>query len=268
MMNVKSFANQVVDRCDSTNRLARLLGDAGYPHGTWVSTRVQEMGRGRLGRQWESLEGNLFLSMIFQSQDHAQWSWVPMITAVGVTDALLSWNPQLDVRIKWPNDLWIAPGAKLGGILCEAVGNRERSYIIVGLGLNCLHSPSGLDQRTISLAEAITHLNRYPVSASVSVDEVREKVIQGLLQAYEELLLPEGFQALIARYQERAALLPQTEIEWVQLRGSSSSVKIGRVLGLGESGELLVCSDQAEDRGTTLALYAEDVKIRPKIISD
>lgn len=263
-MDVNHFANQVVDRCDSTNRLARLLGDAGYPHGTWVSTRVQEMGRGRLGRKWESLEGNLFLSMIFQSSDQSRWSWVPMITAVGVTDALLKWNPKLDVRIKWPNDLWLmqgsGSGAKLGGILCEAVGNRQRSYIIVGLGLNCLHAPSGLDQRTISLTEGVAHSLGYPVSA----DAVRGKIIQGLLQAYEELLLPGGFQSLITRYQERAALLPQTEIEWVQVRGATSSVKTGRVLGLGESGELLVCSNQPEDRGATLALYAEDVKIRPK----
>ena len=59
-----SPANRVVERCVSTNDLARSLGEAGAPHGTWVSAKVQEAGRGRLGRKWESLEGNLFLSLI------------------------------------------------------------------------------------------------------------------------------------------------------------------------------------------------------------
>lgn len=252
-MNPESLANQVLDRCDSTNRLARILGDAGYPHGTWVSARIQESGRGRLGRAWESIQGNLFLSILYQSKEQSRWSWVPLVTAIGVTDALKSYLPQLNFNIKWPNDLWVQQDriegswGKLGGILCEAVGSRDRSYIVVGLGLNCWSAPDGLDQQAASL------------SPQVSADEIRPQIIRGVLDAYEELKRPSGLQDLLERYQARAVLSGGTLIEWTQVRGGLSCLNSGEVLGLGSSGELLVKSLEGE----TLAIYAEDVRIRP-----
>jgi BirA family biotin operon repressor/biotin-[acetyl-CoA-carboxylase] ligase len=77
----------IVDRCSSTNDLARKLGEQGQPHGTWVSARVQEAGRGRLGRVWQGIEGNLFLSIVCRVGPPAIWTWVPLASAVGVARA-------------------------------------------------------------------------------------------------------------------------------------------------------------------------------------
>src|SRR5262249_43806523 len=155
---------------------------------------VQESGRGRLGRKWESDEGNLFLSIVARLEPSASWSWVPMATAVAIAECLAEFNPRLDLRIKWPNDLWLG-GAKLGGILCEASGGASNSFIVIGVGLNCAQSPQGLDQKTTFLSEFVT----------VSADEIRMPLVTSILGVLSDLKT-QGSQALIARYERRAVL--------------------------------------------------------------
>ena len=42
---------------------------------------------------------------------------------------------QIDVRIKWPNDLYGA-GLKLGGVLCQSAYRNARFHVVIGVGLN------------------------------------------------------------------------------------------------------------------------------------
>jgi len=243
-----SFANQVLDRCASTNDLARELGESGAPHGTWVSARAQEKGRGRLGREWQSLEGNLFVSVIARIEDKSRWTWVPLGTAVAVTRLLEKRFASIPVKIKWPNDLWVS-GSKLGGILCEAVGNRSGSFVVIGLGLNCLHAPEGLDQRTTSLTRAL--------GSPVSADDVRAEIIASIALTMGELGA-QGPARIVADYERNAAFPPGSEIEWVSPGDALQVARQGVVRGLGASGELRVgLADGAESK-----LYAEDVRVR------
>jgi biotin-[acetyl-CoA-carboxylase] ligase BirA-like protein len=235
-------ANQVVDRCDSTNDLARGLGEQGAPHGSWISARIQEKGRGRLGREWQSVEGNLFLSLVARLSEKSLWTWVPLGTAVAVARTLTAAYPTLDIRIKWPNDLWVG-GAKLGGILCEAVGGREGSFLVIGLGLNCAYAPEGLDQATVSLSAALA-------PQRLIADDIRADIIRTLLGTLHELST-EGTWGIVRDYERWAALKPGSAIEW-------GENKTGIVRGLGPSGELLVDSEE----GVPLRLYAEDVRVR------
>lgn len=236
-------ANQVIAECASTNDLARELAERGYPHGTWISARRQVSGRGRQGRRWEGIDGNLFLSIVIRISPSRVWSWVPLAAAVGVATALREYNPGLDVRIKWPNDLWLG-SAKLGGVLCEAVGSPEGSFIVVGIGLNCTGSPKGLDQATSSLSESL--------GMRVTADEIRTVVIQEVLETFSSLEAL-GVEPVVRVYERWAALEPGTRIEWGQI-----PQRRGRVQGLGPSGELLVCPEE----GGLERIFAEDVKVR------
>lgn len=227
------IANEVVESCASTNDLARMLGEAGYPHGTWVSAREQTGGRGRLGRTWQSMRGNLFLSVVVRVGARERWTWIPIAAAGAIADELARERP---VSIKWPNDLWLGQ-AKLGGILCEAVGSKDGAFVIVGIGVNCASAPQGLDQPAASLG--------------LAVDEVRPRVLRAVLGGVEELAA-HGPALCKQRYERFAALRPGTWIEW----GEDSD---GQVRGLGDSGELLV-TDRA---GELRKLFAEDVKVRP-----
>jgi len=239
-------ANQVIDRCSSTNDLARKLGEAGYPHGTWISARTQDAGRGRLGRSWLGIEGNLFLSIVARVQPAKIWTWVPLASAVGIAEGIRKLHPSLDLRIKWPNDLWIS-GSKSGGILCEGIGSSQGTFIVIGIGLNCVGSPdrAAVDQDVTSLSEALGH--------EVRADDVRMEVIQGVQASLEQLILA-GPDEIARRYEAFPALLPGTEITW----GAQSEHKHGKVLGLGLAGELKVLLET----GAEESLYAEDVKVR------
>lgn len=244
---LSEIANQVLESCESTNDLAKSLGEAGYPHGTWVSAREQTRGRGRLGRAWSSQQGNLFLSILARFEPRELWSWVPLATAIGVAECLIDRYPELPARIKWPNDLWVGggcQGVKLGGILCEAVGNRAGAYIVIGLGLNCASSPLGLDQRTTSLTEEL------PGRGLITANALRLEIVASILQTLQRLER-EGSAPFVSAYERLAAFPPGMEITW------SEGVH-GKVLKLGPSGELCVVMSDGEIR----SLYAEDVKVR------
>lgn len=192
------------------------------------------------------------VSLVARIADKSRWSWVPLATAVAAARWVEASYPPLKgrVRIKWPNDLWIvphdapagAPGAKLGGILCEAVGSRAGSFIVIGLGLNCLSAPDGLDQQTSSLSRA--------TGSEVRADDVRAGVIEAVLSALDGLSA-HGPERLVRDYERLAAFPPGARISWAA--GS------GIVLGLGPSGELRV----ELAHGVEQNLFAEDVSVRP-----
>lgn len=244
-------ANVTLPECPSTNDLARQLGEAGLPHGTWISARRQTAGRGRLGRQWSSAEGNLHLSILVRDAGpRSHWSWIPLAAGVGAAQALSSLHAPLTIGVKWPNDLWIE-GRKVGGILCEGVSSPEGAFVVIGVGLNCLFVPPNLDQPATSLS---AHA-RGGAGRGVSPDELRDPVREGILAAVAGLAR-EGPGFVARGYQDHAVLTPGLPVEWSHASGS----RAGQVLHLGESGELVV---RADDDGSTTRLFAEDVKIRP-----
>ena len=247
MKNLELFANRVLDQCSSTNDLAKELAANAFPHGTWVSTRAQDSGRGRSGRKWASLDGNLFLSVITRIQEKALWSWVPLAAAVAVCHRIREEFQGLDVLIKWPNDLWLK-GGKLGGILCEGSGTQSASFIVIGLGLNCVKSPQNLDQTAMDLTSArggiLTH-----------ADQIRSFMISSLLEEIQGLV-QEGPKRVAEKYNRWAVLSQGTDVEWVSQ--PDLQTHSGVVQGLGSSGELRVLSEN----NRVVSLYAEDVKIK------
>lgn len=240
MKQLEAFANQVLNRCASTNDIAKELGNSGCPHGTWVSTQIQESGRGRVARKWESIEGNLFLSVIVRVSNKSLWSWIPLTAAVAFARCLRTMYQELEIQIKWPNDLWLQ-GGKLGGILCEGSGIHSESFIVIGLGLNCIASPQIPDQPTRDLTSTrggkITH-----------ADQVRMPLIKTLLEEIQQLV-QNGPVSVETPYNEWAVFQRGTPVEW-----NSQS---GIVQGLGPVGDLRV----SVKGGSTVSLFAEDVSL-------
>lgn len=64
---------------------------------------------------------------------------LPLRIGLAVARALESAAPGIRVQVKWPNDLLVA-GRKLGGVLCERVGDAA----LAGVGLNLNHPPGAL----------------------------------------------------------------------------------------------------------------------------
>lgn len=129
------------EETDSTNRIARELAAQGAPHGTAVIANRQTAGRGRMGKQFHSPEGGLYLSVILRpSLPATDMMAVTACAASAVFSALSEYG--IEPQIKWVNDLFLH-GRKICGILCEggfaADGGFE--YLIVGIGLNLRPDP-------------------------------------------------------------------------------------------------------------------------------
>jgi BirA family biotin operon repressor/biotin-[acetyl-CoA-carboxylase] ligase len=127
----------------STNEDLAEAARAGAPEGTVHATEHQTAGRGRLDREWEAPAGSgLAMSVLLRPTDvdDVRWTWIPLLTGVAVATAVSEVAPQLDVRLKWPNDVEVASadGAwrKLAGILVERIETPTGPAAVVGIGLN------------------------------------------------------------------------------------------------------------------------------------
>lgn len=116
------------DEVDSTNQVA-----LNYPIYTAITADHQTAGRGRLNRVWESVKGNLYLSMVLPEIGD-KTPMLAFVVGVAVAGALKEFN----VRLKWPNDV-LEGGKKIAGILLE----RADDKVIVGIGVNITSAPSG-----------------------------------------------------------------------------------------------------------------------------
>lgn len=131
------------DSVDSTNNVAKeILAESGIDSGkpAVIIAERQTVGRGRLGRSFESPAGSgIYLTIALKPDfDLAKSLNVTMATAVATCRAIEKAVP-LRPKIKWVNDIFIG-GKKVCGILTEAQSNFETGEIdslIIGIGVNC-----------------------------------------------------------------------------------------------------------------------------------
>ena len=105
------------DTVDSTNNVCKALAAQGLDS-TAVIARAQTAGKGRLGRSFQSPEGGLYLSALWQDCPAGQLLTVTPLAAVAVCRAVESLC-DTDCGIKWCNDV-VLHGKKLCGILTES----------------------------------------------------------------------------------------------------------------------------------------------------
>ena len=169
--------------CTSTNQIALDAAKEGAPEGLVVVAETQTAGRGRQRRLWHSPSGkNLYFSVLLRPQcPQARLPQLAMVAALALHQALRKVAPELDIGLKWPNDLWLN-GQKLSGILCECPPQSgERRAIVVGVGLNVNARredfPPELQETATSLAIAAGH------------DFDRTTLLAELLNAFGELYI-------------------------------------------------------------------------------
>lgn len=129
----------------------------GAPSGTVVIADRQLNGRGRLGRHWISPPGNLYASIILRPDcSLAASAGLSLLTGVALGETLIELGPDdLDLALKWPNDILIN-GAKVAGILLEnAAGHGGRTaFVIIGTGVNIHSAPDNTAYPVTSLDDA------------------------------------------------------------------------------------------------------------------
>jgi BirA family biotin operon repressor/biotin-[acetyl-CoA-carboxylase] ligase len=129
-------ARELADRVSGSS-------EAPFPSGTVIAAGIQSAGRGRNGRNWASLAGGLFFTILERPNlavaDYPFFSMAAQIGAARSAEALCG----REIRLRWPNDVYAA-GKKVAGVLTElsAEGDRIR-WISCGVGLNVNNRLSG-----------------------------------------------------------------------------------------------------------------------------
>ena len=109
---------------------------------------AQTGGRGRRGRTWSSLPGNLFASVLTRPRvGEGPSQQLSFVAALALVRALDAWVAPSRLTLKWPNDV-LLDGIKVAGILLEKQGVAT----IIGFGVNLATHPSDSERPATSLA--------------------------------------------------------------------------------------------------------------------
>ncbi len=207
----------------STNDDVRDLAQKGIRQ-VLVSSRAQTQGRGQRQRTWFSPEGNIYLSTLLNTE-------IPIDGRLALEVALnilqMPSLQQLDLQVKWPNDLY-SQNAKWGGILVEPISAHQA---IIGVGINLA------PLEDLQLDQAATSLSQLGLAA-VTRSQLIAELYLAIQQAGEWFSY--GCVNLAARFNHHAAFIQQ-QVEFTDLKGQYSGV----FSGIQEDGAVLIQTDQA-----------------------
>lgn len=173
-------------RVDSTQKVARKLAEEGVAEWTLVWADRQSAGKGRMGRNWSSGPGGLYVSLVlrprFAPKRLAELSMATADAVARVVNELTG----LKTTVKPPNDVLAqAPGGqdfkKICGILIEASGGADHvDWVVLGIGLNVNNKVP----KTLKEAASIKALK----GEEYDVDELLRQVLAAFQRKYQAFL--------------------------------------------------------------------------------
>ena len=159
----------------STNDVAMKLIKRNILEPTLITTEKQTNGRGRIGKKWISLKGNLFITLFFKfDQKRINFKQFAVLNAF-LLKKVISNIISKKIKIKWPNDL-LFNKLKFCGILQEVIKFDNFDYLIVGIGLNTNTVPQNKSFKSTCLKNI---LNK-------KIDN--QKILKKIVIAYEKFL--------------------------------------------------------------------------------
>nr|WP_318272636.1 biotin--[acetyl-CoA-carboxylase] ligase [Paracoccus saliphilus] len=226
------MARHVLDRVDSTNAEAfRLAPSISGP--AWIMARRQEAGRGRRGRAWNDPPGNFAATLVMRpAGGPADAARLSFVAALAVHDALHRLcGPQLNLALKWPNDV-LLNGGKLSGILLESAGaGGQVAVLAIGIGVNLAAAPDPAQVepqalRPVSLAGE--------TGLQVTPDDLLD-ILAAEFAAWHRQMTAYGFGPIRNAWLARAAKLGET----ITARTGTAEIT-GRFEGIDDSGALIL----------------------------
>ena len=233
-----AVAFELLPQVDSTNSELMRRFRAGDASALLLVAEHQTAGRGRLGRQWVSGPGCAAASLTFSLAlplAPADWSGLSLAVGVSLAESL---HP--DLRVKWPNDLWLAQ-RKLAGVLIETAQFGSQRQVIVGVGINLrVPDASGLARAPAGLTECLPGIDAPAALLRVAAPMVRA------VRRFER----EGFAPFHGAFQRRDVLAGQP----VTLSDGSCGI----AQGVSAQGELLLHTG-----ASVRVVRSDEVSLRP-----
>lgn len=139
----------IFDELDSTNSEALRLAYQNVDSNYVILAKTQTNGRGQKSRNWQSLPGNLQVSLLIKpDKNFALFPQLSFVTALAVRDSISSCDTKdVSIKLKWPNDI-LVNSKKISGILLESVKVKHTDYLVIGIGINIMHKPANINQVT------------------------------------------------------------------------------------------------------------------------
>lgn len=246
------FTVEVLPTVDSTNSELMRRARAGLMEPVLLAAEEQTAGRGRMGKGWHSRAGQSLTFSLAMPLAPSDWSGLSLVVGVSVANSL---HP--DVRLKWPNDLWLG-GRKLGGILVETAGHGQPTgpeaarLVVVGIGIN-IARPATTVIEALTAPDApfapVAPAGLAEVLVGMNAGEVLERVVPQLvrdIQTFES----SGFAPFAQAFDERDALKRRT----VRLSDGTEGV----ACGVDASGAL-----QVQTNTGLQTVISSEVSVRP-----
>jgi len=223
----------------STNIMAKekaLYRAEGIDEGTLIIAERQSAGKGRLGREWFSPAGGIWLSIILYPKLSPSYiSRITLMTAVAVVKAIKICT-QIESQIKWPNDILINE-KKVCGILTEMNAELDIiNWVVVGIGMNVnidhRDFPEDIQENTISLKEIL------------GKEVLRVKLVQIFLQGFEkyyESLKRREFSSILKEWK----LYSHTLGKKIKV-DMGERIITGEAMDINESGSLILKKEDGE----------------------
>lgn len=215
--------------------------------GTVVIAEHQTEGRGRRGRSWISPFGKgLYFSIILKPQlSVTKLPKMTILAGVAVANALK--NFQINVSLKWPNDI-IINDKKVGGILSELfVEGDVPKFVILGIGLNVHTKVEDFPEDLINVAGSLASETGKVYSRRellrtclMEIDKLynyfleQEGGLGRLAEQWNEMAWKRGKEVFITTGKEKELCkiigLRQDGILLVSQKGSVKEVFVGEIL--------------------------------------
>jgi BirA family transcriptional regulator, biotin operon repressor / biotin---[acetyl-CoA-carboxylase] ligase len=179
---------EVLQEVDSTNSELMRRARAGRFNPTLLVAEQQTAGRGRLGRQWDSGGPQALTFSLGLVLDPQDWSGLSLAVGLAVAQSL---HP--DLRLKWPNDIWLND-RKLAGILIETASFDDTRYVVIGIGINIEPRPAdGLSAAPACLQDVLSGID-----AQAALQQLAEPLLSTVKRFEQVGFAPfqSGFNAL------------------------------------------------------------------------
>lgn len=202
-----------------------------------IASEYQSAGRGRLDRSFDaaSMSALTFSMYIEPKVDKAEWSFLTLLAALSVREALASLDGSSHVAVKWPNDLIIGE-KKCAGIIAQATAKG----VIIGIGINV-----GMNESELPV----------PTATSLAIENFqvldRNIILGAILNHFEvNLQIWELGKSFIAEYKEASSTIG-ADVE--VLLPSGVSIK-SKAIGVSDAGELILESGEVVTVGDVIHL--------------
>ena len=237
-----------MDSIDSTNEEIKRRADK-FIKTTWVLTRSQTQGKGRNGKVWLGGQGNFAGSIIFfPTVKQAYYHLFGFFFGVALYNTIRKFlKEDIDVRLKWPNDL-IIENKKVAGILLETINikNDLRLGLIVGIGVNLNSSPNlKTKSRAVYDTGCVSNFTSDTIDQVSFFKDFNNELIR--LESYVD----ENKLNHILYFWQKKSYEKGSIVQFSDQRGK---MRKGKFLGLDELGSLII-----DDISGVKKLYSGDV---------